>query len=176
MLKFVLYSYYIYQEDSKPNVLLIFNVLYAASRATNMSRTERAVENQVHREYVLDVRIVELPDGDGPAYRFEAPQHQGITFEDADAAELYADVYFDVNGFEEAGTGERGVPPVIIQAGRDTLAAYFLTHDTIDEQWVGSFMGVQPGKVLRYASRVRDRAKNIRNRIEDRDTAPVAHE
>jgi len=122
----------------------------------------------VHREYAMDVRIVEVPDGDEPTYRFEAPDHEGITFDDPDAAELYADIYFDVNGFEEAGTGERGVPPVIIQAGRDTLAAYFLTHDTTDERWVASFMGVQPGKVLRYKSRVQDRATNIRNRLEER--------
>jgi hypothetical protein len=121
----------------------------------------------VYREYVMDVRILDVED----RYRFEAPNHEGATFEAPDDAELYADVYFDVNGFEEAGTGDRGVPPVIIQAGRDTLAAYFLTHDTIDEGWVGSFMGVQPGKVLRYASRVRDRAENIRSRIEEKDVS-----
>jgi len=114
----------------------------------------------------MDVRILEVADGSEPTYRFEAPDHEGITFADPDAAELYADIYFDVNGFEEAGTGERGVPPVIIQAGRDTLAAYFLTHDSIDERWVASFMGVQPGKVLRYKSRVQDRATNIRTRIQ----------
>lgn len=127
-------------------------------------------EESIHREYILDVRIVEYPGPEGsPRYRFEAPHHEGRTFEDPDAAELYADVYFDVNGFEEAGTGERGVPPVIIQAGRDTLAAYFLTQPTIDEQWVGSFMGVQPGKVERYASRVRKRAENIRNEVVEQD-------
>jgi len=124
----------------------------------------------IHREYIMDVRIVECPRPEGsPRYRFEAPHHEGRTFEDPDTAELYADVYFDVNGFEEAGTGERGVPPVIIQAGRDTLAAYFLTQPTIDEQWVGSFMGVQPGKVERYASRVRKRAENIRNEVVEQD-------
>ena len=119
----------------------------------------------------MDVRIVEVTEGDETRYAFEAPEHEGIAFDDPEDAELYADVYFDVNGFEEAGTGERGVPPVIIQAGRDTLAAYFLTHDSIDEQWVGSFMGVQPGKVVRYALRVRDRAENIRSRIEERELA-----
>jgi len=136
---------------------------------TEPSTTESTVESQLHREYVMGVRIVELPDGDGPVYRFEAPEHDGITFPDSEAAELYADIYFDVNGFEEAGTGERGVPPVIIQAGRDTLAAYFLTRDAIDEQWVGSFMGVQPGKILRYKSRVQDRATNIRERIKEKE-------
>ena len=122
-----------------------------------------------HREYALDVRLVEVhpSDADGVRYRFEAPRHRGITFEDPDAAELYADVYFDVNGFEEAGTGERGVPPIIIQAGRDTLAAYMLTMPYADRQWVGSFFGIQPGKVERYASRVRDRAANVRRRIRE---------
>ena len=132
---------------------------------TEPPATEATGAKRIHREYVMGVRIVELPDSDGPVYRFEAPKHDGITFPDSEAAELYADVYFDVNAFEEAGTGERGVPPVIIQAGRDTLAAYFLTRDGIDEQWVGSFMGVQPGKILRYKSRVHDRSTNIRERI-----------
>ena len=134
-----------------------------------MSSTETAADDRLHREYVMDVRIVEVAEDGETRYAFEAPEHEGIAFDDAEDAELYADVYFDVNGFEEAGTGERGVPPVIIQAGRDTLAAYFLTHDSIDEQWVGSFMGVQPGKVLRYASRVRDRATNIRERLRERN-------
>ena len=134
-----------------------------------MSSTETAADDRLHREYVMDVRIVEVAQDGETRYAFEAPEHEGIAFEDPEDAELYADVYFDVNGFEEAGTGDRGVPPVIIQAGRDTLAAYFLTHDSIDEQWVGSFMGVQPGKVLRYASRVRDRATNIRERLRERD-------
>ena len=123
-------------------------------------------EESVHREYILDVRIVASPGPEGsPRYRFEAPRHEGRTFEDPDTAELYADVYFDVNGFEEAGTGDRGVPPIIIQAGRDTLAAYLLTQPYTDVQWVGSFFGVQPGKVERYASRVRKRGENIRNRL-----------
>lgn len=133
-----------------------------------MPQMDHGNGSKLHREYVMDVRIRKLSNGDEQRYRFEAPRHEGVTFDDPNTAELYADIYFDVNGFEEAGTGERGVPPVIIQAGRDTLAAYFLTQDTIDEQWVGSFMGVQPGKVLRYKSRVQDRATNIRNRIEEK--------
>lgn len=134
-----------------------------------MAQTETVPDSPVHRAYVMDVRIVESTGDEGTAYRFEAPNHEGITFDDPETAELYADIYFDVNGFEEVGTGERGVPPVIIQAGRDTLAAYFLTQSTVDEQWVGSFMGVQPGKVIRYASRVQDRAENIRARIKEKN-------
>ena len=118
----------------------------------------------VVREYVLGVRIVEFRplDADAPRYRFEAPQHEGCVFEDCDLAELYADVYFDVNGFVEAGTGDRGVPPEIIQAGRDTLAAYFLTQPGTDTNWVASFYGVKTSKVERYASWVAERAAEIR--------------
>ena len=96
-----------------------------------MSRSDcpSATDGEVVEEYVLDVRIVARasPSGDD-RYQFEAPRHEGIAFDDADAARLYADIYFDVNGFQEAGTGERGVPPEIVQAGRDTLAAYFLAQ------------------------------------------------
>lgn len=130
-----------------------------------MSETASADGGQQYREYIMNVRIIET----GGKYRFEAPEHEGITFSDPEKAELYADVYFDVNGFEEAGTGDRGVPPVIIQAGRDTLAAYFMTQQTVDEQWVGSFMGVQAGKVVRYVSRVESRAENIRNRVKEQN-------
>ncbi|WP_228546186.1 hypothetical protein [Halegenticoccus tardaugens] len=120
------------------------------------------------REYILGVRIVERESPDGDAlYRFDAPQHCGRTFDDLRRAELYADVYFDVNGFEEAGTGERGVPPTIIQAGRDTLVAYFLTQPNTDVYWVASFYGEKPEKIHRYVSRVRKRAQAIRDGASD---------
>jgi len=116
-----------------------------------------------YREYILGVRIVERTTRAGDAvYRFEAPNHEGRTFDDPDAAALYADVYFDVNGFEEAGTGERGVPPTVIQAGRDTLVAYFLTQPNVDVAWAASFYGEKPEKIERYAARVRKRAATIR--------------
>jgi len=134
-----------------------------------MSASEESsdTDERVHREYIMNVRIVEEQGESGPQYRFEAPEHQGRTFEDPDMAELYADIYFDVNGFEAAGTGDRGVPPVMIQAGRDTLAAYMLTMPYADTQWVGSFFAVQPGKIERYESRVRKRAANIRRRAKE---------
>lgn len=124
-----------------------------------------------HRDYPLDVRIVEVPspEADGFRYRFEAPQHAGMTFENADDAELYADVYFDTNGFQEAGTGDRGVPPEVIQAGRDTLAAYFLTQPYADVSWVASFWGKKPPKIERYVGSVRTRAEEIRDGVRERD-------
>ncbi len=124
----------------------------------------------MYREYVLDVRIVNVPNPgeDGSQYRFEAPEHVGIAFDDPEAAELYADVYFDVNGFREEGTGERGVPPEVIQAGKDTLAAYFLTQPGIDRNWMASFYGVKPEKIDRYVSWVRERAEEIRAGVAER--------
>jgi hypothetical protein len=137
--------------------------------ATSDGQTTPTETESTYREYILDVRIVEStsPDGDD-VYRFEAPHHRGIEFDDPDIAELYADVYFDVNGFEEAGTGERGVPPVIIQAGRDTLAAYFLTQPYTDVHWIASFYGEKPSKVERYLASVRKRAASIREGAKER--------
>jgi len=124
----------------------------------------------IHEQYVLGVRIVERSpsDADEPRYRFEAPEHQGLEFEDPEMAELYADVYFCANGFEEAGTGERGVPPVIIQAGRAVMAAYLLTQPQHDRLWVASFFGKKPERIERYASWVRGRAEEIRSGAEAR--------
>jgi len=142
------------------------------SRPTERTRDEQTAvpTESVHREYVLDVRIVERETaGDGTSYRFEAPRHEGTAFDDPATAELYADVYFDVNGFQEAGTGERGVPPEIIQAGRDTLVGYFLTQPGVDVEWVASYYGEKPEKIERYADRVRKRATKIRAGVAERN-------
>ncbi|WP_254824038.1 hypothetical protein [Haloglomus halophilum] len=140
-----------------------------------MSRPESVPRDgeSVHREYILDVRIVTVaPDGaDAPRYRFEAPQHRGEEFDSVADAELYADVYFDVNGFQEDGTGDRGVPPEIIQAGRDTLAAYFRTQRYADTAWVASFFGKEPGQIERYIETVRARAEEVREGAVERGVA-----
>jgi hypothetical protein len=137
--------------------------------STSDDQTTPTGTESTYREYILNVRIVEYttPDGD-EVYRFEAPQHRGVEFEDPELAELYADVYFDVNGFEEAGTGERGVPPTIIQAGRDTLVAYFLTQPYTDVNWIASFFGETPDRVERYLGAVRKRAEGIRQGARER--------
>ena len=124
----------------------------------------------VYEAYVLGVRIIEVEAGDGTRYRFEAPEHVGVTFEDPETATLYADVYFDANGFQEEGTGELGVPPAIVQAGRDTLVAYFLTRPYGDRYWVASFYGTKPEKIERYVSRVRKRAAKVREGVAERGT------
>ncbi|AFK19653.1 hypothetical protein HFX_1957 [Haloferax mediterranei ATCC 33500] len=123
----------------------------------------------LYEEYVLGVRIVEYtaPDTGERRYRFHAPEHEGIEFDDPELATLYADVYFDVNGFVEAGTGERGVPPEVIQAGRDTLAAYFLTQPYTDINWVASFYGKKRARIERYIAAVRRRAQEIRDGVEE---------
>ncbi|WP_226011520.1 hypothetical protein [Halomicrobium salinisoli] len=126
----------------------------------------------IHREYVMDVRIVAADDGPGERrYRFEAPHHRGETFDDPETAELYADVYFDVNGFQEEGTGDRGVPPVMYQAGRDTIAAYLYTREGVDVEWLGSFFAHRPEKVERMIDNVRKRAESIRRGAAERGSA-----
>jgi hypothetical protein len=125
----------------------------------------------IHRDYVLDVRIVERTTPGGTVYRFEAPHHGGTVFDDPETAELYADVYFDVNGFDEEKVGEEGIPPAIVQAGRDTLAAYFLTQSYADRNWIASYYGVKPERAERYVDRVRKRAAKIREGATERGMA-----
>jgi len=125
-----------------------------------------------YREYVRDVRIVEYTpdegDSDETRYRFEAPLHTEVTFEDPELATLYADVYFDVNGFREEGTGDVGVPPEVVQAGKDTLAVYLLTQPHTTKDWVASFYGTTHPKIDRYVRWVTERAEEIRETARDR--------
>ncbi|WP_226040631.1 hypothetical protein [Natrinema sp. DC36] len=127
-------------------------------------------DDTIVEEYILGVRIVETgtADGDDLRYRFDAPDHTEIAFDDLETARLYADVYFDVNGFVEEGTGERGVPPEVVQAGKDTLAAYLVTCPWSDVNWVASFYGATPTEIERYLSWVRERAAEIRSEAAER--------
>lgn len=128
-----------------------------------MAQTEDGQQpERVVEEYILGVRVVETGPENDPRYRFEAPDHRGVEFEDPEMTRLYADIYFDTNGFEEEGTGHRGIPPEVIQAGRDTLAAYFLTQPGTGVHWVASFYGKRPGKIEQYVGWVRERAEEIR--------------
>ncbi|AEH36538.1 hypothetical protein [Halopiger xanaduensis] len=128
-----------------------------------MSTSDSATDadGSVVEEYVLGVRIVGT-DGPDERYRFEAPEHTEIAFDSLEDASRYADVYFVVNGFVEEETGERGVPPEVIQGGRDTLAVYLLTRPWADVNWVASFFGTAPSEIERYCSRVRERADELR--------------
>jgi hypothetical protein len=124
-----------------------------------------------YEQYVLDVRIVEVssPKADAPRYRFEAPDHQGQEFTDPELATLYADVYFCTNGFVEEGTGERGIPPEVIGAGRAVLAAYFLTLPGTDRDWVASFFGKKPHRIRKYVEWVRGQADEVRTGVKEQD-------
>lgn len=125
-------------------------------------------EETVYEEYVLDVRVVEVTEGDDTCYRFEAPEHCGKTFDDPEMATLYADVYFDVNGFVEDGTGERGVPPKIIPAGRDTMVAYMRTLPGADVEWASCYFAEKPEKIRQLTRNVRNRAENVRRNAVER--------
>ncbi|MFB6243091.1 MAG: hypothetical protein ABEH80_03245 [Halobaculum sp.] len=129
-----------------------------------MSETSPATgaSERVYEQYVLGVRVVEVTRGEpeSPRYRFEAPNHETLTFTDPEMATLYADVYFAVNGFVEEGTGDRGVPPEVMQGGKHTLAAYLITQTSAD--WVASFYGADPQRIERYVSWVREQAEEVR--------------
>ncbi|SEW02584.1 hypothetical protein [Natrinema salifodinae] len=137
--------------------------------STSDTATDSDLDGRVVDEYVLGVRIVDdETDEPGERYRFEAPEHTDIAFDTLEDARLYADVYFDVNGFVEEGTGERGVPPEVVQSGKDTLAAYLITCPWADVNWVASFYGTTPTEIERYCSWVRDRADEIRSEAKRR--------
>lgn len=126
-------------------------------------------EESVFEEYILGIRIVRCDkyNNDTVQYRFEAPDHKDIVFEDLEPAQLYADVYFDANGFVESGTGERGIPPELVQAGKDTLAAYLVTQPGTDINWIASIYGVKPDKIEQYISWVQRRAEEVRQKAKE---------
>ncbi|MFB6293248.1 MAG: hypothetical protein ABEH60_03185 [Halonotius sp.] len=141
-----------------------------------IDRTTTADESaeRLYREYISDVCIVEIgtETDEGMAYRFDAPEHTEITFDDPRMATLYTDIYFSVNGFVEAGTGERGIPPEIVQAGKHTLAAYLVVQTSRD--WAASFCGADPEQIEQYVSRVRQEADEIRTAVTNEMTATTA--
>ncbi|WP_247002828.1 hypothetical protein [Halosolutus gelatinilyticus] len=122
----------------------------------------------VYREYIKDVRVLEIESAEEDLrYRFEAPNHPGLTFETPEKATLYADVYFDTNGFREAGTGEIGIPPAIVQSGMDVIAAYMLAQPETSKDWVASFFGSTHEELDTYVSWVRTRAEEVRRAARD---------
>lgn len=143
-----------------------------------MSRTEETEPAQpgtVVEEDVEDVRILRIAgDGDAaasaeddPRYRFEAPLHSGVTFDDLEAAKRYADVYVSVGGFREERTGEIGVPAGLVQAGTDAMAVYLLSLPATSREWVRSFYGVSDEELDDYLEWVRGRADERRERARD---------
>lgn len=118
--------------------------------------------------YPLDVRIVEEPGDETTTYRFEAPDHVGATFADPEMATLYADIYFAVNGFVEEGTGERGVPPEVIGAGKHVLVAYMVTQTSVG--WVCSFVGTEAERVQRFVDWTREQGAEVRTKAADEST------
>lgn len=117
-------------------------------------------DHETYEEYPLGVRIIEESDDGKSRYRFAAPDHVGVTFADPDMATLYADVYFAVNGFVEDETGERGIPPEIVGAGKHVLAAYMVTQMSIG--WVSSFIGTEAERIQRFISWTRDQGAEVR--------------
>jgi hypothetical protein len=61
-----------------------------------------------------------------------------------------------------------GVPPEVVQAGKDTLAVYLLTQPHTTKEWVASFYGTTHPKIDRYVRWVTDRAEEIRETARER--------
>ncbi len=117
----------------------------------------------VYRAYADGVQIAEVPpetSGDpGPRYRFDAPQHVAKTFTEPERAELYAAVYFAVDGFREEDTGRKGVPLAVARADDAVLAAYTLAAwDGTSRKWLTRTFDIDHEQVQVWLDDVRDRA------------------
>lgn len=135
-----------------------------------MAKLNDIEETRTIEEYPAGVTISEGRTGDRTFYsvRTPRPAENGYlllpTFETLDIAELYADVYFDVEGFRDEKTGERGIPPEVARAGTDTIAAYLRTQGKSTE-FLMDWLGVKRETIHSYLSRVRSRAKEKRDEL-----------
>ncbi|ELZ44862.1 hypothetical protein C463_07897 [Halorubrum californiense DSM 19288] len=69
-------------------------------------------------------RIVREERNRPDAYHFDGPDGRIASFEIPQAARLYADLYALTGGFDEAQTGRRGVPPLIVGADEEIRMTY----------------------------------------------------
>jgi hypothetical protein len=81
----------------------------------------------VHMPYLPEIYIKKTTDSSGDTtYTFHAPEHQKREFRDGLDAELYAMLYFCVDGFDESGSGPNELPTEIARAGIPYQAIYTL--------------------------------------------------
>lgn len=92
------------------------------------------------------------------SYRFEAPLHETVTFDDRDRAERYRDLYLVADYFDE-DVGESGVPLKVAIQGRAVIATYLYAKRGADRDYIASEMGVKKSALRQYFYRVRQRAK-----------------
>jgi len=114
-------------------------------------------------EYPHNCRIVrERVEGSEDRYHFEGPLGRIKSFESADKARLYADVYEVVGGFREEKTGERGLPPAVARSREDILMAYLAAQPTMSVTYVARAFELGEDEVRSYIEMVRNRAAEIR--------------
>lgn len=144
-----------------------------------MAKFEIPYEYETVEEYPYSVRIERYHpmqtkqtddgfsiEGDEVRYRVVTPNAQKIPeFDAEDTARLWVDVYFDVGGFREEKTGDRGVPPEVAAAGKDTLVAYLVTQRGMSTTWATRFFDISRETVHSYCSRVRSRARAAREEL-----------
>jgi hypothetical protein len=107
--------------------------------------TESEIEVVEVEEFPAGISLTKLQSDssakDGPRYEIQisgdrSGPHRFRTasvFDSERHARLWIDVWFDIGGFYEKKTGERGVPPAIATAGTDTAMSYLVTQFGTDE-------------------------------------------
>lgn len=125
------------------------------------------LNTELLEEYPSEVTIEKATTDSGEVtYRVNTPKsgtgaHRTPIFDEEKMARLWADVWFDVGGFYEEGTGNRGVPPAVATANTDTTIAYLVTQHGVAE--LAEHYDIERTTIYSYLSRVRKRARETRS-------------
>jgi|GEM_PF-6890075 len=130
----------------------------------------------IHRNDQEKVRIWKIPDEEslsGAYYEVEFFFYENdVRFEDLELAELYADVYWVADMFNEKETGERGIPPRVARRGQEAIVAYCIARSpSTSVEWAAAEFDVSEGTVRTYLSRVRRQAEVQREAFAEKDSA-----
>ena len=100
-------------------------------------------------------------------YHVEQGSQRLKSFENPDKARLYADIYEVLDGFEEKGTGKRGVPPTVVRAGEDVRMAYFTASMSVT--YAARAFEIDIEHALEKVLQVRERAEKQRSQGADEE-------
>lgn len=129
----------------------------------------------IHRNDQEIVRIWKIPDEEslsGAYYEVEFDFYENdVRFEDPEHAELYADVYWVADMFNEKETGERGIPPRVARRGQEAIVAYCIARSpSTSVEWAAAEFDVSEDTVRTYLSRVRRQAEVQREAYAEEDS------
>jgi hypothetical protein len=145
-------------------------------KTSSMAEIPIPIEGETIEEFPNGVEISKLTNDGETEYLVLAPS-QGDSnrgnaipipsFDELDFAKLYVDVYFATGGFDARKVGEFGVPPRVAADGTQALVAYLLCQGNVSRDWIENELDVRQGTIYSYLSRIRSRAQEAREEIEE---------